>query len=217
MKSNKKYTAIIAFIILAAIDAVTFILTKTGQYDPQFWMGFVFIQVAFLAYILTKIFVKDETEERGIRPLDTVLFLNIIVMILMGLVAYLAPYKKNVFTTLMVFYIIITALCACSGVLTGLNKKITKDARVIKPRIFNQNNLIDVLAETKSLITDEDLREQVQIIIDQINGLQVELGSVKGKQLVEYVQFMYKNATRRETDNLFNNINKVNEILKEIK
>ena len=82
MKSNKKYTAIIAFIILAAIDAVTFILTKTGQYDPQFWMGFVFIQVAFLAYILTKIFVKDDTEERGIRPLDTVLFLNIIVMIL---------------------------------------------------------------------------------------------------------------------------------------
>ena len=75
----------------------------------------------------------------------------------------------------------------------------------------------DVLAETKSLIADEDLREQVQIIIDQINGLQVELGSVKGKQLVEYVQFMYKNATRRETDNLFNNINKVNEILKEIK
>ena len=56
MKTNKKYAAIIAFIILAAIDAVTLILTKTGQYDPQFWMGFVFIQVAFLGYILTKLF-----------------------------------------------------------------------------------------------------------------------------------------------------------------
>ena len=58
MKTNKKYAAIIAFIILAAIDAVTLILTKTGQYDPQFWMGFVFIQVAFLGYILTKLFVS---------------------------------------------------------------------------------------------------------------------------------------------------------------
>lgn len=217
MKTNKKYAAIIAFIILAAIDAVTLILTKTGQYDPQFWMGFVFIQVSFLGYILTKLFVKDDIEARGIRPLDTVLFLNIVIMLLMGLVAYLAPYKTNVFTTLLVFYIIITSLCVCASVLTGLNKKLVKEARVIKPRIFNQNNIIDVLEETKHLVADEALKEQVQIIIDQINGLQVELNSLKGKQLVEYVQFMYKNATRKEIDNLFNNINKVKEILKEIK
>lgn len=216
MKNSKKYSAIIALIILAAIDAIIIILTKKGEYDPQFWVGFAFIQASFLAYIISKLFIKDTTEERGIRPLDTVLFLIIAVMIIMGLIAFLAPYKNGIFKTLIVFYIIITALGSVVAVLACLNKKVIENATIVKPRIFNQNNLVEVLEETKRFINDDELKGQVQSIIDKINGLNFDITSLKGKQLVEYSQFMYKNATRQEVDNLYNNINKVNEILNEL-
>ena len=52
--------------------------------------------------------------------------------------------------------------------------------------------LIDVLEETKHLVADEALKEQVQIIIDQINGLQVELNSLKGKRLLLRLRLKYR-------------------------
>ena len=216
MKDNKKFSALIAFIVLAAIDAVILILTKQGDYDTQFWMGFAFIQVSFVVYILCKIFVKEKEEERGIRPLDTVLFMFMVVMVLMGLLAFLAPYNTSVFKTLLIFYIIITALCICCGVLAFLNKKIIKENSYEKPRIFNRHDIVKVLEDVKILINDSTAIEQVQSIIDKVNGIEFDMNSLKGKQLVEYTQFMYKNATRQEINNMFNNINKVNEILNEL-
>ncbi len=213
MKSYKKFTAIIAILVLALVDFLIILFTKEGQYDPQFWVGFGFIQLAFLAYAAVKLFDKDDKEARGVRPLDVALFSYIVCMLIMGLVAFFAPYNPGVFTGLIAFYAVITVLAIILVVLCMVNKSVIKDNSLKKPMAFEANDVVGILKTSIELVEDDLCKVQLNKLIDRINGQNIDLDSLKGKQLLEYVQFIYKNANKKEIDNIYNNIKRVNEIL----
>ena len=210
----KKYSAIIALIALAVYDALVLLLRH--NFHKVFWLGFIAVQVAFVAYILVKLFVKQPDEERGINPLGLTLFFLIVVTILMSFLAYLLKDTHAAFLGLIIGYIIFAGLFGVLLVFSILNKAVIKQNTNDKPQVFDESDLKSVLAEAEKLATDEGAKRQIAKILERLEGAEIDEKSLDGKQLAEYAGFVYKNAKRGEMNNIFYNIKKVDEILDRI-
>ena len=210
----KKYSAIIALIALAVYDALVLILRH--NFHRVFWLAFIAVQVAFVAYILVKLFVKQSDEERGINPLGLTLFFFIVVMVLMSFLGYLLKDTHAAFLGMMIGYIIFTGLAAVLIVFSLLNKAVVKQNTNIKPQVVDEEDLLGVLNGAYELVKDEAAKKQIGKIIERLQGAEIDEKSLEGKKLIEYAGFVYKNAKRGEMNNIFYNIKKVDEALDRI-
>lgn len=215
MKIIKKYSAIIALICLAVYDAIVLILRNNEKYNTIFWLGFIFVQVAFGAYIVVKL-LKVREGERGVKVLDLSLAFFIALMLLMSFVAYCLPNNHGAITGMVIGYIVLTGLSAVLIVFGLLNKAIVKANDDTKPQVFDDQDLNGMLQQAANLVKDEQAKAQINKIIERVSSFDVDEKSADGKKLIEYCQFIYKNAKRNETNNIFYNIKKVIEILDEI-
>lgn len=215
MKVIKKYSAIIALVFLAMYDAIVLILRNNEKYNTIFWLGFGFVQLAFVAYIVVKL-LKVREAERGVKVLDMSLAFYIAMMMLMSFVAYCLPNGHGAITGMVIGYIVLTGLAVVLVVFGLLNKAIVKANDDPKPQVFDDTDLNAVLTEAAKMIKDEQAKNQINKIIERVSSFDVDEKSADGKKLIEYCQFIYKNAKHQETNNIFYNIKKVIEILDEI-
>ena len=59
MKKIKDFHGYLNLICLLIIDLLIFLVPKNYDYNIQFWIGFVFIQLPFVGYSLTKFLVNN--------------------------------------------------------------------------------------------------------------------------------------------------------------
>ena len=109
MKKIKDFHGYLNLICLLIIDLLIFLVPKNYDYNIQFWIGFVFIQLPFVGYSLTKFLVNDLLLSESIHY---AFLIYIISMILNGLVAFLTPYLEFTFIVLLVFNLVITMVIA---------------------------------------------------------------------------------------------------------
>ena len=216
MKVIKKYSAIIALIVLAVYDAIVLILRDSEKYNKMFWLGFAFVQVAFVLYIVAKLVFKNKEEERGVKPLDLTLFFLIVLMLLMSFIAYCLPEKHGALIGMLVGYITLLGIAAILVVFGFVNKAVVKSVSEDKPLVFDENDVKGLVQKAYDAVKDEAVKNQIAKILERLENKEVDTNTPAGKKVAEYVQFMYKNAIRNELSNISYNIKKVNEALNEL-
>lgn len=109
MKKIKNFHGYLSLICLLIIDLLIFLVPKNYDYNIQFWVAFVFIQLPFVGYSMTKFLVNNLLLSDSIYY---TFLIYIISMILNGLVAFLTPFLEMTFIVLLVFNLVITMVIA---------------------------------------------------------------------------------------------------------
>ena len=213
---KKKLGGFIGLVILVVFNVITFILTKSASMDKQFWLALILADASILIYILVKFFVKRTEAERGIYPLDISLALAAVVITVLSIIAFVIPRTPAIFTTLIVFYVIIIAIVAIL-VIFGIFTKDRVRSDESKKQYFNtKEDLIRALNKVKTLIKNESVQG---MLVDAIQDLEcTELNfdepSTQVTRIKETVNYIYRDATNENVDNVVFNLKNLNNLLK---
>jgi len=212
---KKNLGGIIGIIIFIAFNIITFVLTKTEMMEKQFFLGLITADVAMLAYICVKFFLKRKKEERGVYPLDLTLALYAILLVIIAIITFVLPKEHNtIFTILIIFHIVVLAIVSIIIVFSIYAKDTIKKDEKKKIYTTSVDDLVKTLKQVGDSTDNESIKNSLSNLITLMESTEIDLSTDKGKQIKEYVNYIYRDATNENFDNLLFNIENLNKILK---
>lgn len=210
MKKRFPLGALIAGIIIIAFDIISLILIK--NYHKLNILGLCVVNVAFLSYVLVKLFVKRTEGERGIRPLDLALVFYCILAMILAIISFVINEKA--FLMFLIINIAIFALVAILVVLGVFTKEHVKAVDSKNKIILSGSELVDTLNQIKDFIQEENVKIKISDVAFAIKEAQIDVDSEVGKKIKEYVTFMYRDAANNNINNVLFNLGNIEKLLK---
>jgi len=217
---NNKYYIIIWGIIVAVFNTVLFLTTNQTHYElASFWVSYAFIMAAFIAQLLSHIITRKDKESLGVEIPSTTMSVYLIVILIVGSVFLgLSKIIKNLWLIPFLTLFILNALFVIIFVLGLQHKENVKNNPQKMPLVFDMLGVINLLY---TLLDKEDntvIRERISKLLElaeSTSDLTSEKETFKNveKQIFEYCYFLSRNVERNEEQNIFNNINKLEQLL----
>ena len=214
MKKNR-LALIIVSLIIVCFDALSLILRK--DFNVNFWFGFSFVQLAWVIYILMSLFVNESSEEqRGVKPIEFINISNIVIMMILAIVFYAVPKIERI-NLLVIPYVVLFTILAICLTLGFYNKKVIKEQSSAKPLVFDKDDLMSVLNNIKNGLTNEQMANQVDKMIQKIENIKINENDKSFQSLSENVIYLHESIKRKQESNLLFQIQNINKIINELK
>lgn len=217
---KNKYFIIIWGIIVAVFNTVLFLTTNKTHYElSSFWVSYAFVMAAFVGQLLAHIFTRNDEESLGAEIPSTAMSAYLIVMLIAGSIFLgLTKLIKNLWLIPFLTLFILNALFAIIFILGLEHKENVKNNPQKMPIVFDMSGVINLLY---TLLEKEDnpiIRERISKLLElaeSTSDLTSEKETFKNveKQIFEYVYFLSRNVEKNEEQNIFNNINKIEQLL----
>ena len=217
---KNKYFIIIWGIIVAVFNTVLFLTTNKTHYElSSFWVSYAFVMAAFVGQLLAHILTRNDEESLGAEIPSTAMSAYLIVMLIAGSIFLgLTKLIKNLWLIPFLTLFILNALFAIIFILGLEHKENVKNNPQKMPIVFDMSGVINLLY---TLLEKEDnpiIRERISKLLElaeSTSDLTSEKETFKNveKQIFEYVYFLSRNVEKNEEQNIFNNINKIEQLL----
>ena len=217
---KNKYFIIIWGIIVAVFNTVLFLTTNKTHYElSSFWVSYAFVMAAFVGQLLAHILTRNDEESLGAEIPSTAMSAYLIVMLIAGSIFLgLTKIIKNLWLIPFLILFILNALFVIIFILGLEHKENVKNNPQKMPIVFDMLGVINLLY---TLLEKEDnpiIRERISKLLElaeSTSDLTSEKETFKNveKQIFEYVYFLSRNVEKNEEQNIFNNINKIEQLL----
>ena len=217
---KNKYFIIIWGIIVAVFNTVLFLTTNKTHYElSSFWVSYAFVMAAFVGQLLAHILTRNDEESLGAEIPSTAMSAYLIVMLIAGSIFLgLTKIIKNLWLIPFLTLFILNALFVIIFILGLEHKENVKNNPQKMPIVFDMLGVINLLY---TLLEKEDnpiIRERISKLLElaeSTSDLTSEKETFKNveKQIFEYVYFLSRNVEKNEEQNIFNNINKIEQLL----
>lgn len=217
---KNKYFIIIWGIIVAVFNTVLFLTTNKTHYElSSFWVSYAFVMAAFVGQLLAHILTRNDEESLGAEIPSTAMSAYLIVMLIAGSIFLgLTKLIKNLWLIPFLTLFILNALFVIIFILGLEHKENVKNNPQKMPIVFDMLGVINLLY---TLLEKEDnpiIRERISKLLElaeSTSDLTSEKETFKNveKQIFEYVYFLSRNVEKNEEQNIFNNINKIEQLL----
>lgn len=217
---NNKYYLIVWAIIVLVFNTVLFLTTNNTHYElSSFWVSYAFIMAAFIAQLFVHITTRKDKESLGVEIPSTTMSVYLMVVIVVGCVFLgLSKVVKNLWLIPFITLFIINALFVIIFILGLSHKENVKNNPQKMPVVFDMAGLITLLYDLLDKEDNPVIRDRVSRVLElaeATSDLTSENPKFKEveKQIFEYAYFLKRNVEKDEEQNIFNNINKLEELL----
>lgn len=216
----KKYFLLLWIVIVAVYNAVLFLLfnqfAKETLKETSFWVIYGCMMFAFLVWLVIGLLERN-TKLGGISPIATFVYPYLVIIFLITTIMLF--FAKNILVVwVFVPMILISAVFIILAIFTCLNRKWIKDNPQKVPELFSVEGLENYFEDLASKC-DKSCKNVVYDLANICDGLTSIKGSSEldtlEKRLFEYASFIKQNAMRAEELNIYNNVEKFRELLKE--
>lgn len=207
------YLAIWA-VIVGLFNALLFIIDKNR--NAAFWLTYGFVMGSFVINLIG--FMIAPRNKQRTNAITTLCFMYAIICLLSGIIFFIFP---NIYVTVIIcVYLVLTALFIVLLVFGMMNQKQISANPQKQKELFNMSQLITYLQDIQKISTNVAVRNGINDLVNFAMGAtpnDKELKAVEDieKQIYEYSSFIKKNVERDEVNNVFYNIDKVKNLLKE--
>lgn len=215
-----KYFILVWFIITIAYNAILFLLfshfSKESLKSTNFWMLYGCMMFALLLWLVLGCISKT-TKFGGLSPINAFIYPYVVVVFIMTTIMFLFV-SKIMLVFIIVPMVILTAILAILTVFSSMNEQQIKENPQRIVEIFNVENLKEFFENLSAVSSSElnlilsDLAMECENLVsasDDKDIVNIE------KRMYEYAMFIKKNIEKDEQLNIYNNINKFRELLKE--
>ena len=216
----KKYFLLLWVVIVAAYNAVLFLLfnqfAKETLKETSFWVIYGSMRFAFLVWLVIGLLERN-TKLGGISPIVTFVYPYLLIIFLMTTIMLF--FAKNILVVwVLVPMILISAVLIILAIFACFNRKWIKDNPQKVPELFSVEGLENYFEDLASKC-DESCKNVIYDLASICDGLTSMKGSSEldalEKRLFEYASFIKQNAMRAEELNIYHNVEKFRELLKE--
>jgi hypothetical protein len=226
MFKTKKYFILLWAIVVALFNVLLFVCCSSVK-DPNhyyqssgFWTIYAFIMFGFISVFVVGFFT-NRGQARIAAPLLTCAMyagINLVVGIILLIIS---AFLKNPFPFLAAFlpFFIILAIVALFFVFSAKNQEMLKENPQLVPEVLSMGELAGYLEAVKNQVAAPAARTLLDQAIEAARHYTESMGNEdvtrKEKSIYEYARRVRIDATKHQEVNIFNNIQKVIDLLQE--
>lgn len=217
MKKNLSlcYYLVIWAVVVGVFNILLFILDK--NHNSEFWVTYSFVMVSFVINLIG--FMVTPRQKQRINSITTFCFIYALVSLIAGIIFFIIG-NANIAIIISIF-VVIAGIFIILNVFGTINQKQIKEYNVEnKMTIADMSSLVTYLQDIQKNSDNVAIRNSINDLVNFVMGATPnknnleEVESIE-KQIFEYSTFIKKNVQQDEVNNVFYNIDKVKQLLKE--
>ncbi len=227
MWKSKKYFLMIWTIFVGFFNALLFIcvsLAKDSEKyfkSPGFWTIYAFIMFALIALLIVDLVANKNPQARIRSSLDTC-FIFVCVNIALGIILLIiSAFIKTPFPFIAAFipFLVVLAILAVYFVFSMKNEAMLQENPQLVPEVISMAELPEYLNTINQQVSDSATKTLLQQAIDLSKNYTESMGNEDvlrvEKSIFEYARRIRIDVKQGQNVNIFNNIQKVIDLLKD--